>query len=235
MGDLFNEILHRPLVNLLVFLYERVTFNDLGLAIILVTLVTRVILFPVFHKTALHQRKQQILQPKLKKIQEETKDNKAAQGKAMMELYKAHGINPFEPFVLILIQLPILIALYQVFQEGFSEKALSSLYSFVPQPEIITSTFLGIDLSERNIAIIVLAALAQYIQGKLSITKPALKNNPTQTERIATQMTLIGPVITLAILWNFQAAIGLYWLSTTIFSIGHQLIVNRSVLKEGSI
>src|SRR3989338_5142007 len=117
MSTLFNEILYRPMVNILVLLYENITFGSLGISIILLTLIVRVVLFPIFFKTAKHQRISQELQPHLKRIQEEHKDNKANQTKAMMDLYKKHNINPLTPILLIIIQLPILIALFIVFKD----------------------------------------------------------------------------------------------------------------------
>src|SRR3989338_7917009 len=117
---IFNELLHRPLVNLLAFLYEHPAFRDFGVAIIMLTVIIRLVLFPLFHKTAQHQRINQKLQPHIKKIQETHKDNREAQTKAMMALYSEHNINPLTPILLLIVQLPILIALYQVFRDGFS-------------------------------------------------------------------------------------------------------------------
>src|SRR3989338_3537665 len=119
MSTLFNEVLYRPMVNILVLLYENITFGSLGIAIILLTLIIRIVLFPVFFKTAKHQRISQELQPHIKRIQEEHKDDKANQTKALMDLYKKHKINPLTPILLIVLQIPIIYALYVVFSESF--------------------------------------------------------------------------------------------------------------------
>src|SRR5882672_9120926 len=134
MGFLFNLILYRPLFNALVFLYEHVTFSDLGLAIVLLTLIIRGILYPLFYKSLKHQSVLQRIQPHIKKIQDDHNGDKEKQAAALLALYKEHKVNPFSGFFLILIQLPILIALYRVFLNGFSPNAFDALYSFIAQP-----------------------------------------------------------------------------------------------------
>ena len=240
MSALFNELLYRPMVNILVLLYENVTFGSLGIAIILLTLIIRVVLFPIFFKTAKHQRISQELQPHIKRIQEEHKDSKANQTKAMMDLYKKHKINPLTPIFLIILQIPIIYALFKVFSHSFaestlSEEALSALYSFVTAPSSIDFYFLGMDLKLKNIIIVIVAAVAQFFQGKLSIikTKKSLENQTvSQAEKIGKQMMYIGPLLTLVFLWNLPAAIGVYWLSTTVFSIIQQIFLNKHMEKK---
>ena len=234
MGALFNEILYRPLLNALVILYQYLTFYDLGLAIILLTVLIRLILFPIFHKSTKHQLLTQALQPKIKEIQQNHKDNREAQAKAILDLYSRNKLNPFTPFLLLLVQLPILIALYQVFIGGFSDKALASLYSFVPAPETINYLFLNIiDLQNPNIILVFLAALAQYFQARLAMKKvSSQKTLSGPAERMQKNMVYVGPIIALLILWNFPAALGLYWLISTLFSVLQQVIVNKNLKVE---
>src|SRR3989338_4836791 len=132
MSALFHELLYRPFFNGLILLYEHVTFEDLGLAIILLTIIIRLVLFPLFHKALHHQRLTESLSPEVKRLQELHKDNREAQAKAILDLYRAHKLNPFTPFGLLLVQLPILFALYKVFSNGFLEGAFRDLYSFIP-------------------------------------------------------------------------------------------------------
>lgn len=227
LSTIFNELLHRPLVNLLVFLYDKVTFNDLGLAIIAMTIVIRIILFPLFHKLAHHQRMTQKIQPHIKKLQEVHKDNKEVQTKAIMALYGEYKINPLTPIFLLLLQLPILIALYGVFKEGFSEKALASLYPFISAPTSFNHYFLGfIDLNARNLLVVIIATVLQYIQGLVSAPKPG---GDPQMAKLARNMIFIGPAITLMILWNLPSALALYWLTSTAFSIFQQRILDKKL------
>ena len=228
---LYQAIFYRPILNILVYFYETIAGRDFGVAIILVTLLIRLILYPLFHKSAKHQMALQRLQPKIKKIQETHKDNKEKQGQALMDLYKEHGVSPFSGILLLIVQIPILIALYQIVRSGLGTTALSQLYSFIAAPNNINNTFLGlINLSNKNIVLVVLAAIAQYFQAKLAIykTKGAA---PSQAQKMASQMVFIGPIITIFIFYNFPAAVGLYWLASSVFSVFQQLIINKK-LKE---
>src|SRR5580700_11382203 len=141
MTYLYHILFKWPLLNLLVFLYETLAFRDLGLAIILLTLLIRFILFPFFHKGAKQQMLMQRIQPKVKKIQETHKDDREKQTKALMELYKEHGVNPFSSIVLLIIQIPVMLGLYYVVRSGLASGQLSGLYSFVAQPGAINPVF----------------------------------------------------------------------------------------------
>jgi len=211
MKNLFHLLLLDPLLNLLVFLYENVTFNDLGFAIILLTVIVRLVLYPLFYKSLKQQHVLKKIQPHIQAIQVKHKDDRTEQGKALMALYKEHGVNPLMSLGLIFVQLPILIALYQVF--------------ITPPPDLAQS-FLGlISLHERSILLVVLAALLQYILGVMSMAGNADDKSPAaQTAR---NMIMIGPIITVAVLWSLPAAVGLYWVATTLFSILQQMHVER--------
>lgn len=208
MGGLFHKILVEPLLYLLVWLYNTIALQDLGVAIILLTIIVRLVLSPLFYKSFKSQAALQKLRPELEKIQNQHKDNREKQAQAMMELYKRHQINPLTTFLLLLIQLPILIALYRVFLQ--------------PPPDLSSLSLGLIDLKETSIIVVALAVVFQYIQGRLSLPRqgvdPVMKN-----------MVFLGPVLTLTILAYLPSAVGLYWLATTLFSIGQQLYINRVI------
>src|SRR6185436_5763691 len=177
IGHLFNIILVYPLLNLLIFFYHYIP--DIGVVIILLTLVVRLLLLPSFHKSLKHQRALATLQPKMEAIKEQYKDDKEAQAKAMMELYKVHKVNPFSSCLPLLIQLPILIALYRVFIQSLSTNKLVGLYSFVQAPESINPMFLHwINLSHANIYMAILAGVLQYFLSKLSLPPGGTGNDP---------------------------------------------------------
>jgi YidC/Oxa1 family membrane protein insertase len=232
MLSIWNTIIHDPLLNGLIFLYNTVAFHNLGIAIILLTTLIRFILYPIFRKSARHQRVMQELQPKLKKIQDDHKSDRVKQGEAMMALYKEHNINPMSGFLLLLVQLPILIALYSIFR-NLDPQSFTGLYSFVHAPETLNYVFGGlINLSERsivggNLIVLILAAVAQFYQAKLTIPPKKEGDVPTQAEKLGQKMVLIGPVITVVVLWQMPTAVSLYWLTTSIFSIIQQVIVNK--------
>ena len=227
---MFQTIFFDPLFNGLVALYNTVAFHDLGLAIIFLTLIIRIIFLPLFYKSAKNQILIQRLQPEIQKIQHDHKDNKEKQAQAMMELYKKHQVNPFSGFLMLLVQLPVLIAIYQVFLQEFSPAVMGRLYSFVTSPTEFNTLFLGLlDLEKRSILMVGLAAIMQYLQGKLSLPAAEKGREPSPAEKIGRQMVFIGPVLTIVILSNLPAAVGLYWLITSVFSVVQQIYINKTL------
>lgn len=232
MTSLFNIIIYKPLFNALIVLYKYVAFGDFGLAIILLTIIIRLILYPLFYKSFENQIKLQKIQPIIKKIHHDHKHNREEQARKLMELYKQHKVNPFSGFILILVQLPILIALYRIFLTGITPEALKNLYSFITPPSNITSSFLGlINLAERSIVVVALAAVAQYVQGRLSLTHTKTEQE-TSASKVSKQMVFIGPALTSVILLSLPSAVGLYWLTTSLFSIIQQIIITRKLQKD---
>src|SRR5580692_4740755 len=154
---LYHLIFKYPILNLLIFFYQTIAFHDLGLAIILVTIALRLILYPFFHTGAKQQMLMQRIQPHVKKIQEDHKDDREKQAQALMALYKEHGVNPFSSIILLIIQLPILLALYRIILYELAGAAtIVGLYSFVHAPTSINSMFLGLfNLQAKNIYLVV--------------------------------------------------------------------------------
>jgi YidC/Oxa1 family membrane protein insertase len=231
MSYLFNTFLYDPLLNGLVLLYKYVTWEDLGLAIILLTIIIRVVLYPLFYKSMKNQALLQKLQPEVERIQQSHNGDKEKQASALLALYREHKVNPFSSFFLIILQLPILIALYQVFLSEFSGEALKSIYSFIDIPQVINSTLLGlIDLKEKSIIIVVLATIAQYIQSALALPEREGAEE-TPSYKMAKNMMYIGPALTLLILGNLPAAVGVYWFTSSVFSVGQQWLINKQLEK----
>ncbi len=235
MANLFNTFLSEPLLNVLIFFYNTIALKDLGLAIIFLTILIRLILFPVFQKSARHQKEMQAIQPKIKKIQETHKGDREKQAQAMMAVYKEHKLNPFSGFLLLLVQIPILISLYHVFAKSLNSDSLVGLYNFISRPAELNYSFLGlISLAESNIFIVGLAAILQYWQGKLSLPKLEAGQALTAAEKMGRNMVFIGPILTVVILFNLPSALGLFWLVSSLFSVGQQLIINREN-RDGSV
>jgi len=233
MGGIFHALLYKPLFNALVLLYKTAALNDFGLAIIMLTVVIRLIFYPLFYKTYRNQTIMQKLQPAVRKIQHDHKHNRERQAQELLALYREHKVNPFSSLFLIFIQLPILIALYRVFYNGFAPEAWQNLYDFIAPPGNFTSSFLGlIDLSKRNIIMVGLAALAQYFQGRLSLPKKPGAGEVSQAEQVGRRMLYIAPMLTLILFYTLPSAIGLYWLVTSLFSILQQILINRSLNKK---
>jgi YidC/Oxa1 family membrane protein insertase len=238
MSTIFNEVFYRPLLNLL-FLIYNLTIADLGVAIIVLTIIIRLLLLPLFYKSAKDQTIIQKITPRIKELQKIYKEDKEKQVQEILKVYKDHKVNPFSGFLILLIQIPILIALYRVFVLGFSADTLSGLYSFVSPPQSIHTTFLGlIDLNNKNILIVIIAAIFQYLQSRLMLSISKQKNNSSSdsqdkmadmAQRISRNMVLISPLLTVLILYPLPAAVGLYWLTTSAFSFVQQLFINKKI------
>jgi len=224
---LYNEILYRPLFNALVFLTNFVPGHDMGVAIILLTAIVRIIIFPLTHRSLITQIKMKRLEPEINRIRSEYK-NAEEQGKKMMELYREHGVNPLSGCFLLLIQLPVLIALYRLFWNGILAGGVE-LYSFVVMPEAIKTVFLGlVDLGSSNWTLAALAGLSQFLQMKLA--NPSLPQKGTNvreemTRALAIQSLYVFPVLIFFISIRFPAALALYWTSSNIFATVHEAVV----------
>ncbi len=235
IGSFFYAILYQPLFNSLVFLYNYVPGRDFGLAIIILTLIIRFILYPLSVKAVNSQRALQKLQPQIQELQKKYKDDREKQARETLALYKKEKINPFSGLFLALIQLPILIALYQVFWNGLKPSELSALYSFISNPGQINALFLHIiDLSKPNFILAILAGLTQYFQTKMlaPISKPQNDVRGKQadiSQAMQKQMVYFMPVFTVIILIGLPSALGLYWTISGLFSIIQQYLAFRAV------
>lgn len=219
-ADIFNTLFYQPLFNALILLYKYLPGHDFGVAVIVLTVLIKLILYPLGTKGIKSQKALQELQPKIKDVQEKFKDDKTRQAKEVMDLYKKEKINPFSGFLLLLIQLPILFALFRVFWKGL--EAMKG----------VDMTFLGtLNLRESSAVLVILAGLAQFWQAKMT-TPPstrsahsgqaATQGKPDFSSMMQKQMLYFMPLFTVFILWRMPSAIALYWLATTLFTVLQQ-------------
>jgi YidC/Oxa1 family membrane protein insertase len=233
LSNIYNTILVAPLLNLLVLFYNFLG-QDIGLAIIALTVLIRLILYPSFKHQLESQKKLSEIQPKLQEIKDKHKDDKEAQSRAMMDFYKQNKINPFGSCLPMLVQLVVLFAMYRVFLQGLNGETLTSLYAFVSNPgEINTISFGFLNLSESNLILAGITAVAQFFQGKMMAKmQPQQKKGATDTGSMMTSMmskqfVYIFPVITLIIGAQLPSGLLVYWLITTLFAIGQQSIIMK--------
>lgn len=166
MIQFFNYALYQPLLNFLVWVYNVLPGHDLGLAIIILTIVIRLILWPLSQKATKSQKAMQDLQPKIKALQEKYKNDKQKITLATMDLYRQSKINPFSSFLIVLIQLPILIAVYRVFWKGLKAKELS-LYHFIHNPGSLNVTAFGfLNLAQPNIILALITGRSSVLANK---------------------------------------------------------------------
>ena len=229
----FHTIVYQPLYNILILFYNIIPGKDFGISIILITVLLRTVLIPLYKKQIESQKKLQELQPKIKALQEKTKGDKEQQTRQLMELYKEHKTNPFSGCLLVLIQIPIIFALYYVFLKGIKIDS-SMLYSFVHAPANVNMLFLGIlDISQKGLIVLaLLAGISQYFQAVL-MPKPATQNKDSKsfqdnlTSSMQTQMKYVFPFVIAFIAYSVSGAVALYWITSNIFAIGQQLYANK--------
>ena len=221
--NIYNTVLYQPLFNMLVVLYEFIPGRDFGVAVIVLTLLTRVVFYPLSVAGIKAQGKMAELQPKIKEVQEKYKDNKEQQAKATLALYKQEKVNPFGGILPLLVQIPIFIVMYQLFRNGFDGEQLSLLYSFIPDPGIVSPFFFGfLDLSVRSLPIALIAGAFQFFQAKTAMPKHQKADKKDMAAQLQKRMMYFLPVITVFIVSQLPSAIGLYWITTSVFSIWQQ-------------
>jgi len=233
--------LYKPLFNVLMLFYIYIPGNDLGIAIIALTLLIRIILFPSYAKTLRSQQDMKRIQPKIDEIKAQYKDDKTRQSQELMKVYQEHKVNPMGSCLPLLIQLPILYALYRVFSFGLNNESLAHLYAWFPRvPETINTVFLSftgvewlkIDLAASNIYLAVAAGLVQLAQSWLVTKSQGMPQGGGMASMIGKQMMYFFPIFTVFIAMSLPAALALYWVATTFFTVIQQLIVMKSLAKE---
>jgi YidC/Oxa1 family membrane protein insertase len=230
----FNTLLYRPLFNILILLYTYLPGHDFGLAVILLTVLLRLVLYPIMNQTIRSQKALADIEPKIEEIKEKFKNDQEGQAQEIIKLYKEKKINPFGIMLPLLIQLPLLIAFFQVFSRGLGVELMTNLYSFVPNPGEINYSFLGlINLSQPNLFLAVAAGITLFFQLKKQNSKIKKKKGGKMDDMVrlsrATQkqMPYFFSAFSFAILLKTPAALGLYWIITSLFSIGQQYILEK--------
>ena len=226
-----------PLYNGLVYLVDIVPTHDIGIAIIILTIVVKIILLPLSRQAVRTQMAMRKIAPEIEEIKKKYKDKQDEQARAIFALYREKGIRPFSSFFLILVQFPILFGLYWVFWKGgLPNVNLDVLYSFVPVPESVNMEFLGlIDMHERSILLAGLAGLTQLAYARLSMgprnkmaTSPVEQSFSADMARsFDLQARYILPIIVAGIAYTVAAAIPLYWTASNLFMIAQELFMGR--------
>lgn len=228
-----------PVYNGLIFFIDVVPGGDVGLAIIGITVLVKLILLPLSLKASRTQHLMRELEPKLKEIKAKFKDKREEQARAMMDLYKEAGLNPFASILLIFIQIPIIIALYLAVYRGggvpLPDINVDLLYAFIPSPETVNMLFVGlIDMAGKSWPLALLAGATQFVHAQLSFPKleprvegaaPSLKEDFARSMQM--QMRYVLPVIIVIVAYTISAAIGLYFVVSNLFAIGQEYFVKK--------
>jgi len=238
---LFQTVFYRPLFNILILLLP-IVHGDFGLAIVLFTVLIRIVLFPVAQKSIKTQRAMQIVQPEINRVTEQYKNDKQEQAKQLMEIYKKYDINPFSGILLTFLQLPIIYYLYKSIRTVNSTAlasiaSLGLLYTFVHAPVLLNTHFLGfIDITTKSIVFALITGVVQYFQGHFA-TIAMKQNMPAKGQKagfgadmnqaLMLQMKYVFPFL-IAFIAYASGAIALYLITSGLFTIGQELLIRRN-------
>ncbi len=229
---MFQTILIAPLYNSFIFLVDS-THGNVGWAIIILTLIIRILFYGAFTASIKTQMGMQEVQGDLAEINKTYKDNPDERAKRTMELFKGKKIRPFAGLLALIVQIPVFLALYfALFREGLPHIATQLLYSFVHAPAVVTSLFIGVPLLvTHNIAISIVVAVTQYFAIHFSLARTAGASKHMTKEQEASQrmqritMLYTMPLVLGFITYSFPAAVGLYFATGNIVSICQELVI----------
>jgi YidC/Oxa1 family membrane protein insertase len=242
MALFFKTLFYTPLYNGLIFLVGALPFADAGVVVIIFTVLVKLLLFPLSKMATVTQFKMKQTSGELAKIKEKYKNNKEEEARAVMTFYKDNKINPFSGFLIILIQLPIVIALYWVFYKGgLPAVDANLLYPFVKAPTSVDMNFLGlIDIGGKSLLLAILVGITQFFQTRYSMPPlpPRTENGSFKEElsrSMGLQMRYILPFFVAFVAYGISGAVALYWTTSNLFAIGQELYIRRHLSVNGKL
>jgi YidC/Oxa1 family membrane protein insertase len=240
ISTFFHTVFYNPIYNALVALVALVPGSDVGIAVILITIVIRLILLPFSLSAARTQRAMKVLEPKIKDLKEKHKGDKEKEALETLALYREAHVNPFASILTVFIQIPVLLALYWVFSyEPFSTINTALLYSFTPIPHSVSLQFLGlISVAGKSITLAILAGLTQFLQAHMAlIGTMSPKNNTTQGDFqkiIGMQLKYVFPFLIGIISYTTSGAVALYFITTNLAGSLQEWHVRRKLDAEAA-
>lgn len=237
----FKTIIYIPLYNLFILILN-ISWIDAGMATVFLTVLVKVILYPISKKSIVTQLKMKEKEGELAAIKEKYKD-KQEQAIKVMEFYKTNHINPFASIATVIVQIPIIFSLYYIFfKSGLPNVDTALLYSFVKAPQTISMIFLGIlDVSKKSIFLALLAAASTFLQMHLSSQSSQQKttNNTNQTENkvdfaqtMAKQMKYTMPFLVFFISWKISGVVALYWFVSNLVGIAQDWYIKKQLFSN---
>jgi YidC/Oxa1 family membrane protein insertase len=235
MISFFHDIFYQPLYNGLLFLMDVLPGADAGLAVIILTIFVKLVLFPFAKRSIETQFAMKKYAPELAALKKQFENNREGYARATMAFYREKKISPFLSFALILVQLPIIISLYYVFfGAGLPDINEALRYSFVPAPEV-NMEFLGVmNIAGKSIVLAIIAGVTQFFQVKFSMPPIDKKSRDGSFQgelmhSMQVQMKYIMPIFTAFIAYSISGAVALYWTTSNLFAIGQEIYVRRKL------
>lgn len=226
IGDIFTTVLLDPMINFLIIL-NNVLFDSYGLAIIAFTIVVRIVTFPLTLRQLNQTRAMQTLQPQIQQLQKKFTDPKRRQ-QEIMKAYKGAGVNPLGCLGPMVLQFPVLIALFYAIRQtlAISPEALSNLYGhiydwhFLEASVPLSTSFLGMNMAESNLIMVVLVGGTTWIQTRTAQT--VVTDDRARAQQQMMQWLL--PIMFMFFTFSFPSGVAVYWVVTTLVSIVFNII-----------
>lgn len=211
-ANLWMNFLAQPLMVVLRWLYSYV--GNWGIAIIILTLIVRTLLFPLAYRGMLSMRRMSKLTPRMQKLREKYKDDKETLNREMMELYRKNGVNPVGGCLPMVMQIPIFIALYSALRPAI-ELRHSPFFFWVDD----------LSAGDHTLILPIMMGVLMFLQQQLTPTSAAM--DPTQQK-----MMKWFPVIMTFFFLDFPTGLVLYWVVSNAFSIIQQVVINRAKIDD---
>lgn len=234
-------LIYQPILNALVATIIYIPGHHLWMAIILLTLIIRTLLLAPSQKAMKAQRRMQEMQPKIEELKKKYANDQARLSQETMLLWKEHKVNPLSSCTPMLIQFPILIALFYVVKGGLTPDRGALIYDFLPAFSLadINTMLFSFDLMDRSLIVLpLIIGGLQFAQMKLMYAVKKKKDNgkkkkkaegmAAEMENATKMMKYVMPVMIAFFTAQLPAAVGLYWGTTTFYGIIQQLVVNNS-------
>ena len=237
----FHIVFYNPIYNALVALVAFIPGGDVGIAVVLITLIIRLILLPFSLSAARTQRAIKILEPKLKELKEKHKGNKEKEALETLTLYKEARVNPFASILTVFIQIPVLLALYWVFcYEPFTVINTARLYAFTPVPHSISLQFLGIvSVMGKSITLAILAGVSQFLQAHSALSGTMKPDNNSKKggfqQMMGMQLKYVFPFLIATISYTTSGAVALYFITTNLAGVLQEWHVRRTFARQTEI
>ncbi len=241
MLALLKTVFYIPLYNGLIFLIGLFPGASVGAAVIVLTLLVKLLLFPLSQKASKFQLEMKAHEAEINRIKERFKNDKQAQGQEILKFYRENGINPFAGIFPIFVQIPIVIALYYVFYRGgLPAVDTSLLYSFVSVSATPDMHFLGIDMGGKSLLLAILAGISQFLQARFAMPPLQPKSaSPSFQDDLARgmqmQMKYFLPIFMAFVSYAVSGAVALYFITSNLFAVGQELFLRRKFAKSGHL
>ncbi len=216
----FFSVIAEPLALFMTFLYGYV--HNYGVVIICLTILIKIVFYPLTHKSFKSMKMMQELQPEMTKIREKYKKDQQKQQQEMMKLYKERGVNPMGGCLPMVLQIPVFIALYQTLSQSIELRGASFLWIPDLSSHEVVSFLQGTFAGDFVRPLVLMMGASMFLQQSMT---------PTAADNKQAQMFKFLPLIFLAMFWSFPAGLVLYWFMNNILTIGQQYLINKSSAK----